>query len=262
MTLIERMGWTEKERSTSFDNKPIDGLFFLHGDVLDAFTKGQKYPMIAFPSGIECDLWETSDPSAIGIVHIFGEMDLALASSRDDAFETAQAIADACGYGVRKVGDTRIEVVGHDPAEHFSIEYDNATNRIVDVVHVKKEKHSKPFTPELLPEGIRAQLPPLYSQEQLGLEALAQVKFFTPDAQWSWFASEGSPVDEDGYYDTDKAKVDYLFFGLVAGFEVELGYFSLSELQEVRGPMGLPIERDRHFEPTTLQKLKDSYKRR
>lgn len=248
MILIEPMGWTERETPTSFDNKPINGLFFLHGDVLDAFTKGQKYPMIAFPSGLECDLWETSDPNAIGIVHIFGEMDLALASTRDDAFEAAQEIAEACGYGVRKVGDTRIEVVGHDPSEHFSIEYDDALNRIVNVALVKREKRSKPFTPELLPESIRAQLPPLYSQEQLGLEALARVKFFTPDAGWSWFASEFDGED--------------IFFGLVAGFEVELGYFSLSELQEVRGPLGLPIERDRHFEPTTLQKLIDSYKRR
>lgn len=256
------MGWTEKETPTRFDNQPIEGLFFLHGDVLSAWTEGQKYPMIAFPSGLECDLWETSDPKAIGIIHIFGEMDLALVSSRDDAFEAAQAIAEACGYAVRKVGDNRIEVVGQDPAEHFSIVYDAGLNRMVDVSLVKKEKQSKLFTPELLPESIRAQLPPLYSQEQLGLEALARVKFFTPSANWTWYVSEGSPVDEDGYYDTDKAKVDFIFFGLVAGLEVELGFFALSELQEIRGPLGLPIERDHHFEPTTLQKLKDSYKRR
>ena len=56
------------------------------------------------------------------------------------------------------------------------------------------------------------------------------LKFFTPDAGWTWYAIEGSPVDEDGYYDTDKPKVDFLFFGLVSGIEVELGYFSLAEL--------------------------------
>lgn len=87
------------------------------------------------------------------------------------------------------------------------------------------------------------------------MNALAQVKFFTPDAGWTWFATEGSPVDEDGYFDTDKPKVDYVFFGLVSGFEVELGYFSLSELEEVRGPLGLPIERDLYFEPKTLGEL-------
>ncbi len=40
-------------------------------------------------------------------------------------------------------------------------------------------------------------------------------------------STEGAPVDEDGYMDTDK--VDFLFFGLVVGFKPELGYFSLNE---------------------------------
>ena len=30
----------------------------------------------------------------------------------------------------------------------------------------------------------------------------------------------------------------------------ELGYVSLRELAEVRGPLGLPLERDLHFAPT------------
>lgn len=64
-------------------------------------------------------------------------------------------------------------------------------------------------------------------------------------------------MDEDGLYDTDKEKVDYFFFGLVSGQEVELGYFALSELEQVRGPLGLPIERDLHFKPTTLRELKE-----
>ena len=64
------------------------------------------------------------------------------------------------------------------------------------------------------------------------------MKFFTPDSNWTWYASEFDGED--------------IFFGLVAGFEIELGYFSLSELKEARGPLGLPIERDRFFEPTDL----------
>ena len=65
----------------------------------------------------------------------------------------------------------------------------------------------------------------MYSQEDTP-DPMVVVKFFTPDAGWTWYAIEGSPVDEDGYYDTDKEKVDFLFFGLVSGLEVELGYFS------------------------------------
>jgi hypothetical protein len=55
--------------------------------------------------------------------------------------------------------------------------------------------------------------------------------------------------------DTDKEKVDFLFFGLVIGFEIELGYFSLSELTSVKGTLGLPVERDLFFQPITLGEL-------
>jgi hypothetical protein len=113
----------------------------------------------------------------------------------------------------------------------------------------------------LLDPESRERLPALYSGEEKGLEAQALVKFFTPDSNWSWYASEGSPVDEDGYFDTDKPKVDYVFFGLVAGFEVELGYFALSELEAARGPLGLPIERDLYFEPKTLKALMELHRK-
>jgi hypothetical protein len=46
-----------------------------------------------------------------------------------------------------------------------------------------------------------------------------------------------------------------LFFGLVKGFEHELGYFSLLELEEISGPFGQKIERDLHFEPTQLKNI-------
>lgn len=110
---------------------------------------------------------------------------------------------------------------------------------------------------ELLTDEIRQKLPPLYSGEEKGLDAQAVVKFFTPWTYWTWYASEGSPVDADGLYDTDKEKVDFIFFGLVAGHFVELGYFSLSELREVEGPHGLRIERDLYFQPKTLKELKE-----
>jgi len=93
----------------------------------------------------------------------------------------------------------------------------------------------------LLPEDIKKELPKLYANDGLGLDALARVKFFTPDSNWTWYASEFDGKD--------------IFFGLVIGFETELGYFSLSELSEARGPLGLPIERDLHFVPKTLREL-------
>ena len=94
---------------------------------------------------------------------------------------------------------------------------------------------------QLLPKNLREKLPPLYSQEALGLSALALVKFFTPDSNWTWYASE---------YDQEDT-----LFGLVSGLEVELGYFSLEELETTTGPRGLPIERDLHYRPETLGNL-------
>jgi hypothetical protein len=77
---------------------------------------------------------------------------------------------------------------------------------------------------------------------------------------WTWYATEGSPVDEDGYMDTEKEKVDFLFFGLVVGHVPELGYFSLNALKTakegLRGIRALPIERDVWFEAQRLSEVK------
>jgi len=109
----------------------------------------------------------------------------------------------------------------------------------------------------LLTAEIKKNLPALYANEtKTPAETLVQIKFFTPDANWTWYVTEGSPVDADGYYDTDKPKVDWMFFGLVDGFEQELGYFSLSELMSIRGRLGLPVERDRYFDPISLEELR------
>jgi hypothetical protein len=90
---------------------------------------------------------------------------------------------------------------------------------------------------ELLTKVLREQLPVLYAQEHEA-NPLVICKFFTPDSSWTWYALEFDGED--------------IFFGLVIGFEAELGYFSLSELQGARGPLGLPIERGLHFQPTRL----------
>ena len=104
---------------------------------------------------------------------------------------------------------------------------------------------------KLLTKEIRKQLPPLYAQDSKGGQAVVYVKYFTPSAQWSWYATEGTPLlDENG-----QQEVDFQFFGLVDGLEKELGYFNLSELERVRGPMGLPIERDLYWQPKTLEEI-------
>ncbi len=94
---------------------------------------------------------------------------------------------------------------------------------------------------KLLTKEILTKLPSLYANEDIGMQAIAQVKFFTPDSNWTWYASEFDGEDT--------------FFGLVSGLELELGYFSLSELLAIRGSLGLPVERDRYFNPTSLADL-------
>ena len=110
---------------------------------------------------------------------------------------------------------------------------------------------------ELFPEEVRKQLPPLYSQEHVE-DPMVICKFFHPLSHWTWYAYEGSPVDADGYYDTDKEKVDFLFFGWVYGDYPELGYFSLGEMQAVNVG-GLGIERDLHFTPKNLSEVKKEH---
>lgn len=94
---------------------------------------------------------------------------------------------------------------------------------------------------KLLTQAILRQLPPLGSQEEKKLDAVAVVKFFIPDAGWTWWATEFDGKD--------------LFFGLVHGMEEELGYFRLSELKQIRGVGGLPVERDLYFKPRKLREL-------
>jgi hypothetical protein len=103
-------------------------------------------------------------------------------------------------------------------------------------------------------KALLQRLPALYSQQHKP-DPLVVCKFFTPDAGWTWYAIEGSPVDRNGYYDTDEEKVDFVFFGLVFGVVVELGYFSLSELTSIR-VLGIPVERDLSFAPTRLSAVK------
>jgi hypothetical protein len=95
---------------------------------------------------------------------------------------------------------------------------------------------------KLLTKEILKKLPKLYSTEKVK-DPVVQVKFFTPWAGWTWYATE---------YNPDKR----VFFGLVVGHETELGYFSLDELEEVRGPAGLKIERDLYFTPCPLSECK------
>ena len=94
---------------------------------------------------------------------------------------------------------------------------------------------------QLLTDEIRNKIPKLGSQAE-NPDPIIQVKFFCPWNHWTWYAYEFDGED--------------IFFGYVKGDFDELGTFSLSELESVRGPMGLTIERDIYFSPKLLSKCK------
>jgi hypothetical protein len=95
----------------------------------------------------------------------------------------------------------------------------------------------------LLTKEIIKKMPKLYTHDgKPANQVPIAVKFFTPDANWTWYVTEGE----------QQANGDWEFFGLVDGMEKELGYFTLSELQAIRGKFGLPVERDKYFDNKTL----------
>lgn len=87
----------------------------------------------------------------------------------------------------------------------------------------------------LIPDELRPQL--LANGNDPDHDHVPLVKLFNPSGQATWLISEIQPYDED------------ILFGLCdlgMGFP-ELGTVSLSELQSVRGRLGLGIERDLYF---------------
>lgn len=95
---------------------------------------------------------------------------------------------------------------------------------------------------KLLTDDLKLAFRTVGRQDDKGDAAKVLAKFFTPDSSWTWYATE---------FDEEHGE----FFGLVQGFETELGYFSLDELEKAKGPMGLKIERDLHFKEMTLGDL-------
>jgi hypothetical protein len=88
---------------------------------------------------------------------------------------------------------------------------------------------TKPQLQKLLENG---------SEQQRDKHHIPVVKLFTPDANCTWLLTEIDP---------DHPNIAFGLCDLGMGFP-ELGYIDLEELSTVRGRLGLPIERDLHFE--------------
>ncbi|MDD2357797.1 MAG: DUF2958 domain-containing protein [Thiovulaceae bacterium] len=97
---------------------------------------------------------------------------------------------------------------------------------------------------KLIPQSLLNSLPDLYETEDIK-DPICHIKLFTPDANWTWYIIELSKADAT------------TCFGYVQGLESELGYFSLEELESIRGSLGVAVERDLSFKPTSLSKIKE-----
>lgn len=98
---------------------------------------------------------------------------------------------------------------------------------------------------KLMTKEIQDKMPKFYSTEKLNKEEkMAMVKFFNPCGAGTWYGIEYDPKEK-------------LFFGYVELFNREYGYFSLEELESIKLPFGLTIERDLHFNPTPMSEIEN-----
>lgn len=99
----------------------------------------------------------------------------------------------------------------------------------------------------LIPNTLKATIPNLYETEKVQ-DKICHVKLFNPNGVGTWYIVE---LDKE----TNEA------FGYVElGGYPELGYFSLTELEIYRGPLGLGIERDLYFRPTLWSEIEKTLK--
>ena len=80
-------------------------------------------------------------------------------------------------------------------------------------------------------------------------DPLIIAKFFNPTGAGTWYATEYEPIKK-------------IFFGYVSIFGDhcdEWGYFSLDELENLKLPFGLSIERDLYFGEKHFSEIKKDY---
>ena len=99
---------------------------------------------------------------------------------------------------------------------------------------------------KLITQALKKSIPAIYATEAIPLnDKIAVAKFFNPCGAGTWYVIEGQ-LEEDG---------DFLCFGLVDLHETEFGYFSVRELESIRLPFGLTIERDMYFTPKAIGEI-------
>ena len=110
-----------------------------------------------------------------------------------------------------------------------------------------QDNHSRKRGHQLMTQKLADTIPDLGANANVADcdDIIAPAKLFSPYSNWTWYITEMDP--ENGQC-----------FGLVEGFERELGYFDLTELAETTVFGGVPaVERDLYWEPKTLGEIKN-----
>ena len=108
-----------------------------------------------------------------------------------------------------------------------------------------QDNHSGPRGHKLMTKELGDTIPAIRANANVDDDAvIAAAKLFSPYSSWSWYITE---------WDAETG----LCFGLVEGFETELGYFDLTELSEVTVFGSVPaVERDLYWKPKTLGEIR------
>ena len=98
-----------------------------------------------------------------------------------------------------------------------------------------------------LPQEILDRFAEIGNQSETPIEDVIIVaKYFTPDAGWTWYATEYDPEYK-------------VFYGFVQWLFDEWGSFALEDLQKIRGQLRLPVERDLFFDECRFWDLFKDY---
>lgn len=91
---------------------------------------------------------------------------------------------------------------------------------------------------ELMNDELKKNLPMLYDTEDTKIEdKIVYIRYYEISSGWQWFLTEYDPSER-------------LCFGIVYGHEVEWGYFSLDEMEQID-----TIIRDETFKPKKFSQL-------
>ena len=113
-----------------------------------------------------------------------------------------------------------------------------------------QDNHSRYRRHRLMTKELGDKLPAIGANEDVDDydDILAPAKLFSPYTGWRWYVTEWDP-------ETGRC------YGLVEGYEAELGYFNLTELAEATVLGNVPaVERDLYWEPMTIGKIRSQRK--